>query len=166
MSLHEFTHDTRKILHLFPSRDHHLAMEAVIEGKCDGTIFVDRKENPKTAAVWCAPGNEAQLYLAGASDNTSFNTGVHDFFVDTIRPESIHIGLNAFQAYCRSPWEKPLLIIFKDETLFKDKDSYLICKAQYAGYKPSNGYSHVWEILCTPALFEDLQEAQKTVSTT
>jgi RimJ/RimL family protein N-acetyltransferase len=129
MSLHELKHDKRKILHLFPSRDHHLAMEAVIEEKCDGTIFVDRKENPRTAAVWCAPGNEAQLYLAGASDNTSFNTGLHDFFVDTIKPESINRGLNAFQAYCRDPWEKSLPVIFKDETIFKDKDSYYVLNA-------------------------------------
>ncbi len=129
MSLHELENDKRKILHLFPSRDHHLAMEAVIEEKCDGKIFVDQKENPKTAAVWCAPGNEALLYLAGASDNTSFNRELHDYFVDIIKPDSVNQGLDAFQAYCRGPWERALPVIFKDETLFKDKDSYYILNA-------------------------------------
>lgn len=123
MSLHQCEPD-RKILHLFPSRDHHLAMEAVIEEKCDGKIFVDRKENPKTAAVWCAPGDEALLYLAGDCDNTSFNTELRDYFVNTIKPESITQGLDAFQAYCSSPWEPVLQEIFKGETIFKDRDSY------------------------------------------
>ena len=129
MPLHELVNDKRKILHLFPSRDHHLAMEAVIEEKCDGKIFVDRIENPQTAAVWCAPGNEALLFLAGCCDNATFNSELHDYFVDTIKPESITQGLDAFQAYCSSTWEPALREIFKGETTFKDRDSYYVLNA-------------------------------------
>lgn len=125
MSLHELEDNKRKVLHLFPSRDHHLAMEAVIEEKCDGKILVDNRKTPKTAAVWCAPSDEALLYLAGASDNASFNTALHHYFIDTINPESVTKGLDAFQVYCPSTWETVLhTTIFKGENIFKDRDSY------------------------------------------
>lgn len=127
MSLYELRDNKRRILPLFPSADHHLAMEAVIEGKCEGKIFVDNVRTPETVAVWTAPGDEALLYLAGNSGNTSFNEQLRDYFVETIKPASIKQGLDAFQAYTTHNWVEVLKeVIFADDDIFRDRDSYYI----------------------------------------
>ncbi|MBU7015930.1 MAG: GNAT family N-acetyltransferase [Theionarchaea archaeon] len=126
MSLHELeeNRDQERILPLFPSLDHHLAMESVIEGNIEGKILVDSTENPKTAAVWCSPGNEALLFLAGKSNNSHFNGKLRSYFVERIRPDSMEKGLDTLQVYCPHNWEGELQRIFGNNDVFKDRDSY------------------------------------------
>jgi len=125
MTFHELKDNKEKILPLFPSSDHHLTIEAVIEGNCEGKILVDNTENPQTAAVWTAPGEEALIYLGGLSDDTSFNAQLQKYFVEVIKPESIKRGLDAYQFYPTDNWEDVLSAVFKEDML-KDRDSYYI----------------------------------------
>lgn len=125
MTFAELEYNKRKILPLFPSSDHHLMIEAVIENNSDGKIFVDNTENPETAAVWTAPGEEALIYLGGSCDNASFNEQLRIYFAEVIKPESVNQGLDAFQFYPTDTWERVLSAVFKEET-FRDRDSYYI----------------------------------------
>lgn len=125
MSLYELKDNKGRILSLFPSRDHHLAMEAVIGGNCEGKIFVDDAEDPKTVAVWTVPHDEPTLYIAGASSNSRFNEALHTYFIETIKPESVNQGYDAFQVYPTGDWEHVLRdVIFKGFNLLKETDSY------------------------------------------
>jgi RimJ/RimL family protein N-acetyltransferase len=122
--LYELRKNKRKILTLFPSSDHHVTIEAVIEGNCKGKILVDTIETPKTAAVWTAPGDEALVYLGGAHDNRVYNEQLLHYFNDVIKPVSISQGLDAFQFYPSGLWEHNLHTVCTDEITIKDRDSY------------------------------------------
>lgn len=124
MTLHELEDNQRRILPLFPSADHHLAIESVIEGNCEGSILVNDVATPKTAVVWAATESEALLFVAGATDDSSFNEALKTYLTEKIKPESVERGADAFHIYPDRNWEKVLQKVFKDENLIKDRDSY------------------------------------------
>jgi hypothetical protein len=121
MAFCELKEKKKRILPLFPSSDHHVTIEAVIEGTCEGKILVDDTKTPKTAAVWTAPVSEAVVYLGGVHNNTVFNQQLWEYFDDVIKPESIRQGLDAYQFYPTPQWETMLI---KVDSIFKDRDSY------------------------------------------
>ncbi len=109
----------RKVLTLFPPTRHHLAMEAIIDENCEGTILVDDTQEPGTAAVWCIPHEEATLYLAGFSNNSAFNEALKDYFTKKIGTHEVE----AFEIYPAGNWEN-LRNIFEGYNLLKERDSY------------------------------------------
>ncbi len=102
MSFQELKKDKETILPLFHSLDHHVTIEAVAEGTCEGKIFVDNIEGPHTAVVCTAPSKEVLLHIGGSNDNNAFNEGLLIYFNDVIKPGLFSHFLLAFSDLCMS----------------------------------------------------------------
>src|SRR5436305_10816989 len=60
-----------RVANLFALLNDHLAVAAVLAGETPGQVFVDDPSSPRTAVLF--PWNHHRVYLAGASDNGTFN---------------------------------------------------------------------------------------------
>jgi RimJ/RimL family protein N-acetyltransferase len=80
---------------LFQSMDHHLAIRAVLSGHAPGKVYVDDPAEPRTALVQA----RHRFYLAGHCHDDRFNQALRALLVDTIYPQAIGAGEEAFVLY-------------------------------------------------------------------
>ena len=147
MSFHELKKDKERIYPLFPSLDHHVTIEAAVEGTCEGKIFVDNIGTPHTAVVWTAPLGEALLYIGGSHDNDVFNEHLLTYFNEVIKPESIKEEFDSYEIYPTRNWEPVLQSVFQ-ESMFKEIDSYYILNpVKFREYSSTGGMPSLRDFL-------------------
>jgi RimJ/RimL family protein N-acetyltransferase len=94
--MHKLGTDELKVVEdLLKPLDIHLAVKSVIDANTPGMIFVDDREQPKSAFVWA----RNRLFLAGKSNNEEFNNSVKNLFDETIYPESQMIGVGGYSLF-------------------------------------------------------------------
>ena len=114
-----------KVRPLFKAMDYHLAVNAIIEGTARARIYVDDLDHPEAAITW----TKHRFYLVGSEHNDEFNEAVHRLFTETIYPQAIEAGEDAFVLYY-SPdsWEDKIHVILKDKSPIKDRRQFYTFK--------------------------------------
>jgi 3-methyladenine DNA glycosylase AlkD/RimJ/RimL family protein N-acetyltransferase len=64
----------------FQGMDHHLAVQAILEGSVPARVFVDDPIRPRAAFTW----RKHRFYLSGAADNKEFNGALGRFLSELI----------------------------------------------------------------------------------
>ena len=75
--------------------DIHLAVKAFLEGSSPGEIFVDDRQEPRSAFA----RTMGRYFLSGVSDNDVFNLAVKARFDQRIYPEALERGVDCFTLY-------------------------------------------------------------------
>jgi RimJ/RimL family protein N-acetyltransferase len=87
---------------VFQSLSHHLAVSAILEGRVAAAVFVNDSARPTAALTW----NKHRFYLAGSSEDRSFNEDLHCLFIETIVPQALQAGNNRLMLYyAPGAWE-------------------------------------------------------------
>ncbi len=111
----------KQILSLFPSREYHLCLDALMEEICKGEVIVDDLNTPQSGAVIIYPNSgEVYIYLFGKRQS-EFIISLNEHFHTTIKPKALERGLRAYQFYPLSGWT-----IMDEAELIVDKDNYFI----------------------------------------
>jgi GNAT superfamily N-acetyltransferase len=92
--------DYEKVRPLYAAWRPYLVIFAVIEGRCPGHIYVDDRENPRTALLW--DHAEGELYLAGEGRDAALGRPLNDCIRHRIRPHAgAHLpDLSEYTLYC------------------------------------------------------------------
>ena len=92
--------DCGKARPLFAKWRPYLVISAVIDGNCPGKVYVDVRDNPRTALLW--DHAEGELYLAGYAHNEGFNRALNDCIRHQIRSYAqAHLPhLSEYTLYC------------------------------------------------------------------
>ena len=102
--------------------DIHLAVEALLEGSSPGEIYVDDRQEPRSAFAWTM----GRYFLSGASDNDGFNLAVKARFDERIYPESLERGVDGFTLYYEPEgWGDVIKeVILRDKHPVEDRRQY------------------------------------------
>ncbi|MFX1518193.1 MAG: GNAT family N-acetyltransferase [Promethearchaeota archaeon] len=95
----------------------HLVINAIIDTKIPGRIWVDDINNPKSALIWDL---RYSLYLFGREDNINFNVALKKVFTEEISPNALKEGIEQFFLICPEAWKTKILeneIIMKKSRL-------------------------------------------------
>ncbi|MCP4706278.1 MAG: GNAT family N-acetyltransferase [candidate division Zixibacteria bacterium] len=126
----------KKVTDIFIPNNQHLPVFSIINGNHPGRIFVDNKNNPKTAIAW-ATGRWA--YIDGCSNNTDFNRSLLKFINETIISDSKNkLKMDWFELYtCGVPeWEEIISKTVKEFDSSKHFESvYIWDKTKFSNYR-------------------------------
>ena len=90
----------------FQGMDHHLAVQAILEGSVPARILVDDPIRPQAAFTW----RKQRLYLSGVVDNQGFNRALGRFLVELIDLQWQADGSDLFVLYYAPvAWELQLV---------------------------------------------------------
>lgn len=124
--LHELkVKDYSKVANLFKKLKTNAAIESIFNLKNEARLFVDNLENPESVFII---NSWAYYYLAGNSENESFNTSLVSFLEDTYFPECIKNNKNLnFAFYPDSDaWYEKVQKMFPNLKLTKSGKTYFI----------------------------------------
>jgi RimJ/RimL family protein N-acetyltransferase len=97
-------HSHAQVLPLFAGLDIHLAPLAVLSGAAEGLVWTDDPARPRAALVHTG----SRYYLAGDPLSPDFNAGLRRLFADTLYPQALADGKEAFVLYYGPGWEGPV----------------------------------------------------------
>lgn len=107
---------------LFDGMDHHLAIEAILNGSVPGAVYLDDRRNPRTAAAWF----NHRFHLAAAPGWDVDTFMLHDFFFDDILPASQQKGIEGFLIFpSDGDWKNRIAEdIFPGKKIYPGKREY------------------------------------------
>lgn len=119
--------DYHKVRRIFTPIDYQLTIRAVIEGTCPGKIYVDDVDNPSSAFMCSCEGN----YLAGETDNNSFNVALRDLIANTIFAGDTLWVDEDYLVVCVHPdrWTTKFNVIFETRPPQQLPRKYFTCAA-------------------------------------
>ncbi|NLV36141.1 MAG: GNAT family N-acetyltransferase [Clostridiaceae bacterium] len=88
---------------------------AVVDGNNPGWIFVDSKDNPITALIWCK-GMEG-FHLIGDCENNTFISGLNSFIDGYLVQRLKDVGFNDFEVSGDPGWEQTIEDVFSSRGL-------------------------------------------------
>jgi RimJ/RimL family protein N-acetyltransferase len=89
----------------FQGMEHHLAVQAILEGSVPARILVDDPIRPRAAFTW----RKQRFYLSGVADNKEFNGALGRFLVELIDLQWQADGSDLFVLhYAPEAWESQL----------------------------------------------------------
>jgi RimJ/RimL family protein N-acetyltransferase len=138
--------DFSKVIPLFRGHKRYLPVQAVVEGKYPGRVFVDDDAEPRTAMVW-AIGRWA--YIEGDADNEAFNLSLAEFVHRTIIPDSLRIKMNWFELYANSAprWMQNLESCLGEFNLSKHTESTFVWdKRRYRSFRAQHSCPPEWMV--------------------
>lgn len=102
--------------------DIHLAVDALLEGSSPGEIYVDDRQEPRSAFA----RTMGRYFLSGVSDNDVFNLAVKARFDVRIYPEALERGVDGFTLYyAPDGWGEVIKeVILKDKHPVEDRRQY------------------------------------------
>lgn len=101
--------------------DHALAVDAVIDGTCPGSVYVDDMDAPRTLFAETPEGH----YLVGYEGNEAFNRSLKDLIVSKILAEGEREGWWYFLVhYSPNSWEERLDAMFMGRPVVKDYQEF------------------------------------------
>lgn len=122
--------DYDRVRPLFAGWHLYLIVYAVIDGTCPGKIYVDDRENPRTALIW--DHAEGELYLAGYARSERFNRALNDCIRHQIRSYAqAHLpDLLEYTLYCDPEvWGPALDVVLADLNPMEHHRKLYITKA-------------------------------------
>ena len=84
----------------------HLVINAIINTKIPGRIWVDDINNPNSALIWDI---RYSFYFLGREDNNEFNGALKKLFSEEISPNALKDGIKQFFLICPEAWEGRIL---------------------------------------------------------
>ncbi len=99
-----------KVRPVFQLMDHHLAVNAILEGVVPARVYVDDCDHPRAACTWI----KHRFFLAGSKKIDVFNEGIKKLFEDTIFPQILEAG-STLVLYYAGNWEDNISTILKDK---------------------------------------------------
>lgn len=108
---------------LFRALDHHLAVNAILEGTVPGTIYVDDRTFPHAAFTRF----KHRCFLVGSPENDAFNEALRRLIAATLCPQSLRAGprLVALTVAPES-WEGKLDLILMDKHPIKAQHQFYL----------------------------------------
>ena len=101
--------------------DHALAVDAVIDGTCPGSVYVDDVDTPRTLFAETPEGH----YLVGYEENEAFNRSLQELIVDEILPKGEKEGWwYLLVHYFPNSWEETLDAMFGGRPVVKDYQEF------------------------------------------
>lgn len=94
---------------VFQPMDHHLAVNAILEGVIPAPVYVDNTDHPRSACTWV----KHRFFVAGSEKNDAFTEGIKKLFEDTLFPQIE--GGGVLVLYYTGNWEDKIGRILKDK---------------------------------------------------
>jgi len=112
--------------------EHALAAQAVIEGTCPGSVYVDDVAAPETVFASTPEGH----YLVGYEHNEAFNRALQELIAETILPQGNEAGWWYFLLhYFPNSWEEKLDVMFEERRVVKDYQEFYRFREQRVDWK-------------------------------
>ena len=86
----------------------HLVINAIIDTKIPGRIWVDNIKNPKSAVIW---DKRYSFFLVGREENNDFNIALKKLFIKEISLNALKRGIKQFFFICPEAWKSKILEI-------------------------------------------------------
>jgi GNAT superfamily N-acetyltransferase len=110
----------------FQGMEHHLAVQAILEGSVPARIFVDHPMRPRAAFTW----RKQRYYLAGATDNQAFNQALERLVVEVIDRQRLASGAGLWVLYYEpEAWELQLVGMLGEYAPMRAERQYYQCRA-------------------------------------
>ena len=108
----------------------HLVINAIIDTKIPGRIWVDDIKNSKSALIWDL---RYSIYLFGREDNTDFNVALKNLFSEEISPNALKNGIRQFFLISPEAWTNKLL---ENELIMEKSRLSIIPRCYYSLQSP------------------------------
>ncbi|MDP4144102.1 MAG: GNAT family N-acetyltransferase [Bacillota bacterium] len=116
------SYEYKKVEHIFKELAFNIVVKSVIDGNTPGEIYVDNKENPKTALVW---DMMAELLIEGEAYNDEFNKEINRLIMEELKPRAAQRYIPSFDLTYSREFENKLHILLVMENCTRvDRTAY------------------------------------------
>jgi RimJ/RimL family protein N-acetyltransferase len=118
---------------LFGAMQHHMAVDAVLDGAFDAPVYVDDLQKPGLAVTWTTH----RVYLVGESKGDMLNRALCQLFAEVYCPQAIAAGRGEFGFYyAPDHWETQIDVLWKDKNPMRGRQLFFTFKAPRQDWHP------------------------------
>lgn len=115
-------YEYKKVENIFKELAFNIVIKSVIDGNTPGEIYVDNKDNPKTALVWDMMG---ELLVEGESNNDEFNKEINRLIIEELKTRAANRYIPCFDFYYSKKFENKLHVLLPQENCIRiDRNVY------------------------------------------